>query len=126
MNSFALAQDMEAAFNSVGSSMMSADFAAKLLAFTFVIGDECTVLHKGMNAGIGIASQKFNIKGGEVPESKSLELLRTYIKELKKDYEDTPWLDEVYGRYKIERPKQSKTKKNEQTKGRSKQGEMFT
>ena len=67
---FQLAQQLEEAFNQVGSSMMSMNFAAKLLAYVYIMGggNEAVVYNEGMNAGIAIASQKFKIKGGEIPE----------------------------------------------------------
>lgn len=60
---FKLAQQLEEAFNSVGSSMMSMNFAAKLLAYVYVMGggNEAVVYNEALNAGIAIAAQKFNI-----------------------------------------------------------------
>lgn len=94
---------MEAAFNSVGSSMMSAEFAAKLLAYVYVMGggNEAVTLHEGLNAGIGIAQQKFRILGGEVPDADGVKLIQQYVKELEKDMEKTAWLQEIYTRYNL-------------------------
>src|SRR6476619_6063083 len=100
-----MAQQLEEAFNQIGESMMKPEFAAKLLAFTYVLGGEVTVLHEGLNAGIAIASQKFNIKGGETPKAEYLPLLQQYIKEMEATWEQTPWLIEIYERYGIEVPK---------------------
>ena len=93
MNTFKLAQDMEASFNAVGHSMMSDEFACKLLAYCLVFGnDENVVLHTGLNAGLAIASQKFNIKGGEIPNVKLLPLFNQYVKELREKGESCEWL----------------------------------
>jgi hypothetical protein len=102
------AREMEAAFNSIGVSMMSDDFAAKLLAYVSVMGggNEAVVTNKKLLAGIGIAQQKFNIKGGEVPDANGITLfqkyvaeLETYIKESKEPFADDFWLKEVFDRY---------------------------
>lgn len=100
---FNLVQQLEEAFNSVGSSMMSMNFAAKLLAYVYVIGgnDEAVVRNKALNAGIAIAAQKFNIKGGSVPKAKSIPVIRAFISELERKGEDTPWLSAIYNRYNI-------------------------
>jgi hypothetical protein len=99
---------MEEAFNSVGVSMMSDDFAAKLLAYVSVLGgrDESVVTNCKLVAGIAIAQQKFKIKGGEIPDAKGLVLiqqytkeLETYLKEAKKPFKDDFWLKEVFDRY---------------------------
>lgn len=104
---------MEEAFNLVGTSMMKEDFAAKLLAYTYVCGggNEAVVMHRGLNAGIGIAAQKFKIKGGEVPDSAGVVLIQQYIKELEtaekeKDFmtnqvKYVPWLREIFERYEL-------------------------
>lgn len=112
-NTYQMAQQMEEAFNLVGHSMMKDEFAAKLLAYTYVCGggNEAVVLHKGLNAGIGIAAQKFKIKGGEVPDSAGVALIQKYIKELEaaekeKDFHKdcvklVPWLREIFERYEL-------------------------
>jgi len=107
-----LARDLESAFKSVGMSMMTDDFAAKILAYCYVIGDENCVLHKGLNAGLMIAQGKFNIKGGEVPDIQGIMLFRKYAKELEDcmkpkdgksgynyDFTSLPWIKEIYDRY---------------------------
>lgn len=113
-HTFQMAQQMEEAFNLVGHSMMKEDFAAKLLAYTYVCGggNEAVVLHRGLNAGIGIAAQKFKIKGGEVPDAAGVVLIQKYIKELetkekelgyvdftKDPVKHVPWLREIFERY---------------------------
>lgn len=101
--SFQLAQQLEEAFNQVGSSMMTNGFAAKLLAYTYVMGggNEAVVYNEAMNAGIAIASQKFCIKGGEIPKAHSIPIIKTYIRQLEERGDDTPWLNEIYDRYNI-------------------------
>ena len=100
---FKLAQQLEEAFNSVGSSMMSMNFAAKLLAYVYVMGggNEAVVYNEALNAGIAIAAQKFNIKGGSIPMAKSIPVIRAFILELERKGEDTPWLSDIYNRYNI-------------------------
>lgn len=100
---FQLAQQLEEAFNSIGTSMMSMNFAAKLLAYVYVMGggNEAVVCHEGLNAGIAIAQQKFNIKGGEIPMTKSIPVIRAFIMELEKLGDKTPWLQQIYSRYNI-------------------------
>lgn len=100
---FQLAQQLEEAFNSVGASMMSMNFAAKLLAYVYVFGggNESVVYNEGMNAGIAIAQQKFHIKGGEIPQANSIPVIRAFIHELERKGDDTPWLSEIYYRYNI-------------------------
>lgn len=98
---FQLAQQLEEAFESIGCSMMSDDFACQLLAFTYVCGSELCVLHGGLNAGIAIASQKLNIKGGEMPNPELVPKLQGYIKQLEKEATYTPWLKDIYHRYQI-------------------------
>lgn len=117
MSSYQLAQDLEQAFEQIGMTMMTDDFAAKLLAYVYVMGggNEAVVLHKGLNAGIGVAQQKANLKGGEIPNAKMLPLIQMYIKELElaeknpahKEYwyknpsRAVPWLKEIYTRYEL-------------------------
>ena len=100
---FQLAQQLEEAFNQVGSSMMSMNFAAKLLAYVYVMGggNEAVVYNEGMNAGIAIASQKFKIKAEEIPEARAIPIIRAFIKELERKGDDTPWLKEIFNRYYI-------------------------
>lgn len=83
-NSYGLAGQFEEAFNQFGYSMMTDDFAAKLLAYVLQMGggNEAVVTHYGLNAGIQIAQQKFNLYGGEVPNHDLLKLFQQYNKEL--------------------------------------------
>lgn len=89
---FQLAQQLEEAFNQIGT--LSMNFAAKLLAYVYVMGggNEAVVYNEGLNAGIAIAAQKFNIKGGCVPMMKSIPVIRAFIHELERKGDDTPWL----------------------------------
>lgn len=99
-----LARDLEQAFKSIGSSMMSDDFAAKLLAYVYVMGggNEAVTLHEGLNAGINIAQEKANIKGGEIPDRNMMLLIQQRIRELEKDMNDTEWLPEIFTRYNLD------------------------
>src|SRR3954470_15976228 len=90
---------MEQAFEQIGSTMMDDVFAAKLLAYVYVIGPEVCVSHKGLNAGIQIAQQKAMLFGGHVPRQQILPLIRKYVDELEQDLEKTTWLQEIYHRY---------------------------
>lgn len=100
---FQLAQQLEEAFNQVGASMMSLNFAAKLLAYVYVMGggNEAVCYNEGLNAGIAIAQQKFNIKGGERPDYKGIACIKAFIHELERKGDDTPWLKEIYSRYNL-------------------------
>lgn len=100
---FQLAQQFEEAFNSIGASMMSMNFAAKLLAYVYVMGggNEAVVYHESLNAGIAIAAQKFHIKGGERPVAKSIPVIRAFINELERKGNKTPWLKDIYKRYNL-------------------------
>ncbi len=103
-SSFKLAGELEQAFNSIGESMMSDEFAGKLLAYLLDIGgnSEIVVVHTGLNAGLAIAQQKFNIKGGETPNPEGVAIFNKYLKEIKKDGMATEWLWEIYLRYNLE------------------------
>jgi hypothetical protein len=113
-----LANQLEQAFNQIGTSMMSDDFCSKLLAYVYVMGggNEAVVMHSGLNAGIRIAQEKANIKGGEIPNAKLLPLIQERIKELEGSYKEgkyqCAWLTEIYERYNFtDTPKKSKKKK---------------
>lgn len=103
IQTFQLAQQLEEAFNQVGASMMSLNFAAKLLAYVYVMGggNEAVCYNESLNAGIAIAQQKFNIKGGEIPMAKSIPVIKAFIKELEQLGDDCPWLQQIYYRYNI-------------------------
>jgi len=111
MDTYKLAGDMEKAFNQVGASMMSDDFACKLLAYLSVMGggNEIVVTHIGLNAGIAIAQAKLNIYGGEIPKRELLPKLKSYIRELELTREDTLWLSEIYERYQLTKSKRNKS-----------------
>lgn len=100
---FNLASNLEQAFNSIGTSMMSLNFAAKLLAYVYVMGggNEAVVNHEGLNAGIAIAQRKFNIFGGETPDYKVIVCIRAFINELERKGDKTPWLKQIYDRYNL-------------------------
>ena len=102
-NNYQLAGQLEAAFNSVGTSMLTDDFACKLLAYVYVMGggNEAVTLHTGLNAAIAMAQEKLNIKGGEIPNARLLPLLQAKIKELEQDMDDCPWLPEIFTRYNL-------------------------
>ena len=74
---------LEEAFNSIGASMMSTEFAAKLLAWTLKYGggNEAVTMHGGLNAGIRIAQQKFNLFGGETPTLEGVQAFNKYHNE---------------------------------------------
>ena len=107
-----IAINFEQAFNRVGMSLMSDDFAAKLLAYVYVLGgeNESVTQNPRMTAGIAIAQQKFNLYGGETPSRKGIELIIKYVSELENGIEKTDfrtekcnveWLNEIYKRYDI-------------------------
>lgn len=105
-----LARDLEQAFKSIGSSMMSDDFASKLLAYVYVMGggNEAVTLHEGLNAGINIAQEKANIKGGEIPDRNMMLLIQQRIRELEETMDDTEWLTEIFTRYNLDPKKAPK------------------
>lgn len=96
-----LAAQLEGAFNSIGCSMIPDDFAAKLLAYVYVMGggNEAVVTHQGLNAGISIAQKKFNLYGGETPNSDGIKLIKHYTNELERLGLCTPWLWDIFKRY---------------------------
>jgi len=107
-----LAINFEQAFNSVGMSLMNDDFAAKLLAYVYVMGggNESVTQNPSMSAGIAIAQQKFNLFGGEAPSKKGIELIKKYVAELENGIEkidfhaekcNVEWLNEIFERYDI-------------------------
>lgn len=116
MSSYQLAQQLERCFQQIGTSMMSDEFAAKLCAYVYVMGggNEAVVMHEGLNAGIAIAQEKFNIKGGQIPDQNGVRLINQYIKELEKTMDNTEWLKEIFQRYNLKRsePKKVKEKKD--------------
>jgi hypothetical protein len=101
MTEYDFARELEAAFNSVGASVMSADFAAKLLAYVFVMGggNEAVTMNAKLNVGIAIAQQKFNLYGGEAPSAQDVGLIKRYVAELEKNGKETAWLGEIFERY---------------------------
>ena len=103
-STFKLAGQLEEAFNQFGTSMMTDDFAGKLLAYLLEYGggNEAVTMHTGLNAGIAIAQQKFNLKGGETPNIEGVIIFNKYLKELKKDEMATVWLWEIYLRYDLD------------------------
>jgi len=102
-NSIFLSRDLEQAFNSIGSSMMSLEFASKLMAFIYVYGGENSIFtqHEALLAGAGIAQQKLHIMGGEVPDPEGVILIQKYIKELEEHKDSTDWLHEICDRYEL-------------------------
>jgi len=102
-NSTNLAGQLEEALNNIGLSAMTYDFAGKLLAFLLKYGGgmEATTHHKGLNAGIMIAQEKCNIKGGCIPTMEGLQAIQKYNNELNKETQDLEceWLWEIFLRY---------------------------
>lgn len=108
-----LAGQLEQAFSQIGFTMMSDEFAAKLLAYVYVMGggNEAVVYHKSMNADIHIAQQKANLYGGSIPNLEMIPLINKYIKELEKSMDSCPWLSEIFNKYKFIPPNTKKKKK---------------
>lgn len=114
-----LAIELEASFNSIGESLMSEDFAAKLLAYVYVCGgaNEDVTQNGNLVAGIAFAQQKFNLFGGEIPNWNGIVLSKQYCKELE-DYiategklYDSFWIDEILERYNLANPLPNKRNK---------------
>lgn len=93
--------EMETMFNKIGGSLMSDDFATKLLAwFHYSKGcNEMVVMDILLNPAIKLAQKKLNIYGGKIPNSKLIKLWSKYCKELKENLIKTPWLSELTDRY---------------------------
>lgn len=100
-----LGGDMEAAFGSIGLSMLPADLAAKLLAWVYCMGggDETVTHHERIAADVAAAQRKFRIVGGERPDARGAALVRARVRELEAGGDATPWLREIYDRYGIGR-----------------------
>ena len=115
IEAYNFAQEIEASFNEFGRSTMTDDFAAKLLAFVFVMGggNEEVTHHPGLVWGIATAQKKFKLCGGEIPDAKGMKLITSRVaelmnvaelmKKLRGDYSikwnDVPWLKEISERY---------------------------
>lgn len=99
------AGQLEEAFNNIGASMMSYEFAGKLLAFLLKYGGgmEAVTHHSGLNAGIMIAQEKCNLKGGCIPDVKGVASFQKYHKELMQEKEDLSceWLWEIFMKYEL-------------------------
>ena len=100
------AGQLEEAFNNIGSSLMTYEFAGKLLAFLLKYGGgmEAVTHHKGLNAGIMIAQEKCNMKGGCIPTIEGVKAFQKYNKELSEEKQDLEceWLWEIYMRYELD------------------------
>lgn len=109
---YGLAGQLEQAFEQIGESMMTNEFASQLLAYVSVFGTEACVLHKGLNAGIQIAQQKANLYGSQMPNVEMVILINKFSKELQKAELESkghsemiyiaakvPWLKDIYKRY---------------------------
>ena len=96
-----LGLELEDAFNQIGSSMMSDDFASKLLAWFMVYGggNESTIIDEKLNFGIRLAQKKANIYGGEIPKYDLIKKMQERIGELKQNGKKTEWLNELIDRY---------------------------
>lgn len=105
MSDYRLGDDMEAALQSIGLSMLGADFAAKLLAWVYCMGggNEAVTHHPRIMAEAAAARRKFRIMGGERPDAAGVALFRARVAELEAGGDATPWLGEIYRRYGIGR-----------------------
>lgn len=99
-----LASQLEASFEGIGCSMMKDEFAAKLLAFLYVMGggNEAVTFNTDLVAGIHIAQKKFNMYGSEYATPDGITLIKKYVKELEKERGKCEWLDEIEKRYDIQ------------------------
>lgn len=96
-----LASQLEEAFNNVGSSMMSDDFASKLLAWLYVEGGDSEIVthNERLVTGFAIAQQKFKILGGETPNTHGVKLIQERVKELKEG--NYSWVREIEEKYNV-------------------------
>jgi len=98
-------QLFEEALNQIGASMLpDKGFCARLLAYTYVYGGECTVYHPQMNNEIMIAQEKFKIYGGEIPDRDGVLMIQAAIGELELYGLKTPWLQDIYSKYNLKPP----------------------
>lgn len=102
---YRLGGDLEAAFQSMGLTMVRSDFAAKLLAWVYCMGggNEAVTHHPRIMADVAAARRKFRIMGGERPDAGGVALFRERVAELEAGGDATPWLAEIYRRYGIGR-----------------------
>ena len=89
--------DLESAFNSVGQSMISEDFAYKILAYLQTWGGGNSIVVDKMYYMISLAQKKFNIYGGSIPKL-DIKKFDTYKEEWGKG-KKCKWLKEFTNRY---------------------------
>lgn len=101
-----LKQQLEAAFNCVGATMMPDAKAVQLLAFAFVLGGgyEPVTLHPGLHDDLLLAAERFNIAGGQTPDADCLLPLKKRIEELEQTRWATPWVAPLLEQYGLRAP----------------------
>jgi hypothetical protein len=101
------ALDVESAFNSIGLSMYSDLFAARLMAWLLVFGGnyEATTQNQGLLFAIKACQKKLNIFGGEVPKGELLSVFRKSLMEIGDNGVNVDWVQEIFKRYNLVPPK---------------------
>lgn len=87
-----LYQQWADAFASIGSSHISNDTAAKILAVVYVYGGsfEGFTHTPTLTTDLRAATRMFNIEGSEKPTIEGIKLIRKYVRELEEDIENSP------------------------------------
>ncbi len=97
---------MQRSMMQLGMSMYTPDFACKLLAYTLCFGgaNEAVVQNAKLHFAIRACAELLNIKGGEIPDKKLLQVLQQRINELGHSGSKVEWLKEITDRYGVKIP----------------------
>ena len=78
-----LYNDWLGAFAAIGTPAISHDTAARILAVTYVHGNnEALVMNKKYLAEVEHIQKMYHVEGGESPDPELVELIQQYVKEL--------------------------------------------
>jgi hypothetical protein len=95
---FNMKRQFELALNSIGYSLVTEEFAYKLLAWLHHYGNhESAVINPSLVSDILIAQKKLGLQGGERVRPEVLVRLRSHIAQGK----DASFMKEVFSRYNI-------------------------
>lgn len=93
--------NLEAALNGLGLSLYTDEWAAKVLAFMHCLGGTSTVVVKNETLKFAIDCSFNKLYPNQRLNAAVLDLMQQYIKELKEQGLNTPWLHEIGKRYNI-------------------------
>ena len=86
-----LYKDWLGAFASIGTPAISRDTAARVLAVTYVHGNnEALVYCKKYLSEVEHIQKMYRVEGGESPDAELVELIQQYVKELEQYRDDHP------------------------------------